>query len=99
VFPSDSYKNSYSHSTNNFSFSTPLKARLVAYFHKHYEYEVKDEETDLFLNALSGVYDCLSQRAGTAQSRLISDYGSTMGIEASETEGARSDPEDSISST
>ena len=46
---------------DGFSFSTPLKLRLVAYFHKYYDLDMKDEEADLFLRSLATVYDALSR--------------------------------------
>ena len=46
---------------DNFNFSTPLKLRLVAYFRKYYDLDIKDEEADLFLRSLATVYDSLSR--------------------------------------
>lgn len=46
---------------NNYTFSTPLKIRLVAYFRKEYDLDIKDEEADLFLRSLAVVYDALSR--------------------------------------
>lgn len=46
---------------SEFSFSTPLKLRLVAYFRKYYDLDIKDEEADLFLNSLVALYDALSK--------------------------------------
>lgn len=46
---------------DGFSFSTPLKLRLVAYFRKYYDLDIKDEEADLFLRSLATVYDALSR--------------------------------------
>lgn len=46
---------------NGFSFSTPLKVRLVAYFRKYYDLDIKDEEADLFLTSLASLYDALSK--------------------------------------
>ena len=53
-------------STQPFSFSTPLKLRLVAYFRDNYGLDVRDDEADLFLRTLANVYDALSK-----DSRLI----------------------------
>ena len=47
--------------TEGFSFSTPLKLRLVAYFRKHYEIDINNSEADLFLRSLAVVYDALSK--------------------------------------
>lgn len=44
-----------------YSFSTPLKVRLVAYFRKYYDLDIKDEEADLFLTSLAALYDALSK--------------------------------------
>lgn len=46
---------------DQFSYSEPLKLRLVEYFRKHYDLDVKDEEVDLFLSALAALYDELSR--------------------------------------
>lgn len=46
---------------DGFSFSTPLKLRLVAYFRSNYDLDIKDEEADLFLRSLATVYDALSR--------------------------------------
>lgn len=52
-----------------FSYSTPLKMRLVAYFRKYYDLDIKDEEADLFLNSLAALYDALSKAELTRESR------------------------------
>ena len=46
-----------------YTFSTPLKLRLVTFFRTSYELDISDEEADLYLRTLSTVYDCLSQNA------------------------------------
>jgi hypothetical protein len=46
---------------NGFTFSTPLKLRLVAYFRKYYDLDVRDDEADLFLTSLAALYDALSK--------------------------------------
>ena len=33
----------------------------MAYFRKHYDLDIKDEEADLFLRSLATVYDALSR--------------------------------------
>lgn len=35
--------------------------RLVAYFRKYYDLDIKDEEADLFLSSLAALYDALSK--------------------------------------
>ncbi len=57
---------------DGFSFSTPLKLRLIAYFRKTYSLDIKDEEADLYLNALVAVYDALSKKSGEAGARGFS---------------------------
>ena len=44
-----------------FSFSTPLKVRLVRYFRKEYGLDIEDEEAGLFLTSLAALYDALSK--------------------------------------
>lgn len=48
-----------------FEFSKPLKLRLVAYFRKEYNLDIKDEEADLFLTSLASLYGALSKAPAT----------------------------------
>lgn len=50
-----------------FEFSKPLKLRLVAYFRKEYDLDIKDEEANLFLTSLAALYDALSKAPATLQ--------------------------------
>lgn len=53
---------------DGFTFSTPLKLRLVAYFRKYYDLDIKDEEADLFLTSLAALYDALSKAPASSRS-------------------------------
>lgn len=63
---------------NEYNFSTPLKVRLVAYFRKYYDLDIKDEEADVFLTSLAALYDALS-KASVASRREPSDRLSGAG--------------------
>jgi hypothetical protein len=51
---------------DGFSFSTPLKLRLVAYFRDNYDLDIKDEEADLFLTSLAALYGALAEASRTS---------------------------------
>ena len=55
---------------DNFTFSTPLKLRLVAYFRKHYDLDIKDEEADLFLTSLAALYGAMAKAVPPASGPL-----------------------------
>ena len=59
----------------DFSFSKPLKLRLVEYFRKEYDLDIKDEEADLFLNSLAALYDALSRAAPQSEPLKRPDAG------------------------
>ena len=57
------------------SFSKPLKLRLVEYFRKEYDLDIKDAEADLFLNSLAALYDALSRAAPQSEPLERPDAG------------------------
>jgi hypothetical protein len=59
---------------DGFSFSTPLKLRLVAYFRDNYDLDIKDEEADLFLTSLAALYGALAEAARTSASEAGTRY-------------------------
>ncbi len=45
--------------------------RLVEYFRKEYDLDIKDEEADLFLTSLATLYDALAKRAAPPADPLM----------------------------
>jgi hypothetical protein len=44
-----------------FTFSAPLRLRLITYFREKFDTDMTDDEANLFLGSLARVYDALTK--------------------------------------